>query len=177
MGSCIKCKWSTWPFVYEFPGKKIPDVYFQYIEAYVADLKQIYSMNLWPCDGLDEWAPNKIRQHPMTIEERLEREKRILRPWGGRFALTWPKIGEKPELKIWMPFRYIAFSQHSITYSIGQMKTPLFYCRAINEPPEKHALDETQFIPDSSPWYQEYLEERFEIIKRHHYYDYEWIYK
>jgi hypothetical protein len=149
-------------------------VYFQYIEAYVADLKEIYSMNCWPCEGLDLWGglEHNIRQ-PRTLEERLEAKKRKLRPWGGIYALTWPKIGEKPQLKVWRNNRYIYITFPSIHIQHQQIKSPyLYYYSAIND--EEHPeLDVTQFIPDSSPWYLQYLDEEYESIKRNHYYNFE----
>lgn len=106
----------------------IPWVYQQYIMCYVEDLKEMYEVNLWPCEGVDYWLslsdffgrPKQLKKTKScpTKDEIYAAKARFLWPWGGTMALKWPKAGK--------PFQFELFN-----ISINENSLHFRYVKAI----------------------------------------------
>jgi hypothetical protein len=78
----------------------IPAIYKEYVQSYVNDLKEIYSLNLWPCSGVDYQSPKyRFKRVPKSVEDEIAMALELYRPWGGEMAMKWTKPGKTVEFE------------------------------------------------------------------------------
>ncbi len=69
-------------------------VYKDYVRSYAEDLKLIYRINSWPCAGVNHFD-DEPEEPVKTLPEKLFEERSLLRPYGGRLGLEWPKYKDR----------------------------------------------------------------------------------